>query len=323
MQGISVRRLYQDNQAKLHLAWEAGINGADNRIYIDKERPIFSMVGHLNFIHPNRVQVVGLTEHEFLTHLEDGTETRISSALDILFNLDISMIIVANGLSVPKLLRDYCNQFDIPLVTSDVESPHLMDVLRVYLQRMLAVSTVVHGVFLDVYEIGVLLMGSSGLGKSELALELITRGHRLVADDAIELYRTAPEHIEGRCPTVLRDFLEVRGLGILNIRAMFGETSVRLRKHLQLIINLVLADDDYLKTIDRLNVQVEKEEILGVGIRKITIPVAVGRNLAVLVESAVQNYILQLRGIDSTREFLDRHTATMKESALDNETGVD
>ena len=186
-----------------------------------------------------------------------------------------------------------------------------MDVLRIYLQRVLAASTIKHGVFLDVFEIGVLLTGKSGLGKSELALELISRGHSLVADDAIELYRTAPENLEGRCPPVLRDFLEVRGLGVLNIRHMFGETAIRPKKTLRLIINLVLADDDYMKTLDRLSIRTETETILNVPVRSVTLPVAAGRNLAVLVEAAVRNYILQRHGKDSTKEFLERHQSMM------------
>ncbi|MDO5687501.1 MAG: HPr(Ser) kinase/phosphatase [Neisseria sp.] len=321
MPGISVRRLYQDNQAKLQLAWSAGTAGADNRISIDDEHPILALVGHLNFIHPNRIQVLGVTEHAYLSRLESG-ET-LKSSLDDLLDLNVALMIVANDLPVPYVLRDYCHTNNIPLMTSPIESPYLMDVLRIYLQRALAVSTVLHGVFLDVFEIGVLIMGQSGLGKSELALELISRGHRLVADDAVELYRTAPEVLEGRCPQVLRDFLEVRGLGILNIRTIFGETSVRPKKKLNLIINLVHADDHYMQNLDRLSIQTERQEILNVAVRKITLPVAVGRNLAVLVEAAVQNYILQLRGIDSTRDFLDRHMNAMKEDNLSHDADLD
>ena len=198
-----------------------------------------------------------------------------------------------------------------------------MDVLRIYLQRALAVSVVKHGVFLDVFEIGILITGHSGLGKSELALELISRGHSLVADDAVELHRTGPETLEGRCPAMLRDFLEVRGLGVLNIRHIFGETSIRPKKHLQLIINLVPADDEYMKQLDRLSIRTETESILNVNIRSVTLPVAVGRNLAVLVEAAVRNYILQLRGKDSTKEFLERHQTLLKEDELNHEDSID
>lgn len=320
MPSISVRRLYQDNQTKLKLVWSAGTAGADNRISIDADKPVLALVGHLNFIHPNQVQVIGVAEMEYLDKIEAG---EIKTTLNELFNLTMALIIVANDLPVPFMLRDYCHTHNVPLLTSKAESPFLMDVLRIYLQRVLAASTVKHGVFLDVFEIGVLLTGDSGLGKSELALELISRGHRLVADDATELYRIGPETLEGRCPPMLKDFLEVRGLGVLNIRAIFGETAIRPQKQLQLIINLVLAEDTYMQSIDRLSIQTETEAILNVAIRSVTLPVAVGRNLAVLVETAVSKYILQMRGKDSTKEFLDRHNSMLEENTVNDEDSID
>ncbi|MDO4433581.1 MAG: HPr(Ser) kinase/phosphatase [Alysiella sp.] len=316
MPSVSVRRLYQDNQQKLQLSWAAGTAAGDNRISIEVDRRMPALVGHLNFIHHNQVQVLGEAEVAYIKKLE---QTDVPIGLNGLFDFPITLMIVANNLPVPHLLRDYCHTRNVPLLTSKLESPYLMDVLRIYLQRILAVSTIEHGVFLDVFEIGVLLTGASGLGKSELALELVSRGHSLVADDAVELFRTAPEVLEGRCPPVLRDFLEVRGLGILNIRHIFGETAVRPKKQLKLIIHLVAADDDYMKRLDRLSIRTETASILNVNIRSVTLPVAAGRNLAVLVETAVRNYILQLRGKDSTREFLERHQSMMKEIATHDE----
>lgn len=321
MPGISVRKLFQDNQSKLQLAWSAGTEGADTRISIEGERPVSALVGHLNFIHPNRIQVLGVAEHAFVSRIESGEDSK--NSLDDLFDLDVNLIIVANDLPVPFLLRNYCHNYNVPLMTSKLESPYLMDVLRIYLQRALASATVLHGVFLDVFEVGVLIMGRSGLGKSELALELISRGHGLVADDAVEFYRTQPEVLEGRCPEVLRDFLEVRGLGILNIRTIYGETAVRPSKQLKLIIKLTDNEDSYNQNLDRLSIQTEKFEILNVPIRQITIPVAIGRNLSVLVEAAVQNYTLQERGIDSTMEFLERHKKAMEEDEFQDEDNFD
>jgi HPr kinase/phosphorylase len=316
MPSISVRQLYQDNHQKLALNWVAGTAGADTPIGTDEQRPTLALVGHLNFIHPNRVQVLGLAEVDYIERLE---ESAARTALDQLFHKSMAVVIVANDRPVPKLLRDYCHTHNVPLMSSKLESPYLMDVLRIYLARALAVSTVLHGVFLDVLEIGMLIMGDSAMGKSELALELISRGHGLVADDAVELYRIGPETLEGRCPPLLRDFLEVRGLGILNIRTIFGETAVRPKKVLKLIIHLVKANDQAMQALDRLNIQSETQEILGVKVRKVILPVAAGRNLAVLVEAAVRNYILQSRGIDSTREFIERHTNFLKdqEHAID------
>ena len=140
---------------------------------------------------------------------------------------------------------------------SKMESSQIIQLLQLYLQRALALSIVMHGVFLNVFEIGTLVQGDSGLGKSELALELLSRGHSLIADDAVRIYKMGPETLEGRCPKVLQDFLEVRGLGVLNVRTMFGETAVRFKKRLKLIIQLVSADDDYMKNMDRLSMHME------------------------------------------------------------------
>jgi HPr kinase/phosphorylase len=167
---------------------------------------------------------------------------------------------------------------------------------------------------MDVLGLGVLISGESGLGKSELALELITRGHGLVADDVVEFSRIAPDAIEGRCPPLLKDLLEVRGLGLLDIKAIFGETSVRRKMRLRLIVQLVRrsAIDEY----ERLPLEALNEDVLGLPIRKVVIPVAAGRNLAVLVEAAVRNTVLQLRGIDTMREFTERQQRAMNNEDL-------
>jgi HPr kinase/phosphorylase len=167
-------------------------------------------------------------------------------------------------------------------------------------------------VFLDALGVGVMITGDSGVGKSELALELITRGSGLVADDITELYRISPETLEGRCPELLRDFLEVRGLGMLNIRTMFGETAVRRKKSLKLIVHLYRPPHDDLSKLERLPTS-GTEDILGVKISKVEIPVMAGRNLAVLVEAAARNFVLQQRGINSMQEFIDRHDQHMQE----------
>ena len=199
----------------------------------------------------------------------------------------------------------------VALLASPLESVELMWMLRPYLARALAESTTMHGVFLDVLGMGVMITGDSGVGKSELALELISRGSGLIADDVIELYRIAPETLEGRCPALLRDFLEVRGLGVLNIRTIFGEAALRPRKNIKLIVHLEKPAGSETQYVDRLPLKPGFHEILGVNISKVTIPVAAGRNLAVLVEAAVRNHVLQLRGIDSTREFIERQAQEM------------
>ncbi len=219
---------------------------------------------------------------------------------------------VAGGESVPAQLHALADTMHTALFASPLDSVELMWMLRPYLARALAESTTMHGVLLDVLGMGVMITGDSAVGKRELALELISRGSGLIADDVIELYRIAPEMLEGRCPSLLRDFLEVRGLGVLNIRTIFGEAALRPRKNVKLIVHLGKPP----ARMERLPLNAGSERIMGVDVRKVTIPVAAGRNLAVLTEAAVRNYVLQLRGFDSTQEFVERQSGQMKQSDM-------
>lgn len=176
-------------------------------------------------------------------------------------------------------------------------------------------TTSLYGVFIEVQGFGVLIKGDAAIGKSELALELITRGHRLIADDIVDFCRIAPKRVEGRCPALLQDFLEVRGLGILNIRALFGDVSVKPTKPLDLIIQLELANLQKPQELDRLNVKTQIEHVLDVAISKVVIPIAAGRNIAVLVEVAVRNHLLLLRGINATQQFSKRQKQMMQKQA--------
>jgi HPr kinase/phosphorylase len=189
----------------------------------------------------------------------------------------------------------------------------VIEKLASYLAKRLADSTERHGVLMDVLGVGVLITGDSGVGKSELALELISRGQGLVADDVVEISRIAASTLEGRCPPLLKDFLEVRGLGLINIRAIYGETAVRPKMRLKLIAHLEKPAKRASDNVERLPLSELSEDILGVTVRKVVIPVAAGRNLAVLLEAAVRNYILQLRGKDSAVEFLERQKKAMQD----------
>lgn len=307
MPRVSIARLFDDNRDKLKLSWLAGREGAGNEL--DSEQINFStqgLIGHLNFIHPNWIQVLGVSELGYLNNLGDAAR---HDALMQMARSGPVCFIVSGDEEPPPALSEVADITGIPLLSSPLPSLHLMWVLRYYLARGLAESLTLHGVFLDVLGMGVLITGESGVGKSELALELISRGNGLVADDVVELYRIAPEILEGRCPPLLKDFLEVRGLGVLNIRSIFGETAVRLKKNLKLIVNLVKPAGGNLVGMERLPLNASAQEIMEISVRKVSIPVAAGRNLAVLVEAAVRNYVLQLRGIDSTQEFINRHEA--------------
>jgi HPr kinase/phosphorylase len=250
-----------------------------------------------------------------MDYLRSLAPESLTQTVNNLFSTELAAIIVANGEMVPAELKEAADRTQTPLFTSPQQSPDLMSVLRHYLAQVLAESTVRHGVFMEVQGMGVMITGDSAVGKSELALELITRGHRLIADDVVEFYQVAPDTLEGRCPAMLQDFLEVRGLGVLNIRALFGETAVKLKKNLKLIVQLEKLTEKTM-TQDRLQIHAYTQTILDVTIPEVRIPVAAGRNIAVLVEVAVRNHILQLRGINSTQQFIERHNRIMAEEPL-------
>ena len=309
MPQISIVQLFEDKREKLDLTWEAGRDGSDRQL--DDETIAQSaqgVVGHLNFIHPNWVQVLSDIETDYLNQLDPIS---LQQNMQQLAQSSIACVIVAGGATVPASLRALADATRIPLLRSPYSSLEVIWLLRTYLGRVLAPPTTLHGVLLDVLGMGVMITGESGVGKSELALELVSRGHGLVADDVVELRRIAPETLEGRCPPMLRDFLEVRGLGVLNIRTIFGETAVRRRKSMKLIVHLLKPGSTDPNSMERLPINDVNESVMGVNIRKVIIPVVAGRNLAVLVEAAVRNYVLQLRGIDSTKEFLARHEQEM------------
>ena len=311
MRQVSVERLFAENRDRLGLDWLAGRQGGNRMLTAEASlKPTVGLVGHMNFIHPFRIQLIGAAESAYLRGLPAD---ELQRSVIRLFTTDLAAIVVANGEDVPAHLEDNCTKHHVALFVSPQPSPHIVDVFRLYLGRVLAESTTLHGVFLDVLEMGVLITGASAIGKSELALELISRGNGLIADDIVELFRISPDTIEGRCPDVLRDFLEVRGIGVLNIRTIFGETAVRPRKLLRLIVHLEDHGNETFSELDRLQVNATYQEVLSIPVRKVTIPVAAGRNLAVLVEAAVRNFVLNQRGIDSTREFIERQQQLMED----------
>ena len=307
---ISAEALFEEFRTTLHWQWIAGHAHPERHFdeaAVRDARSAADLVGYLNYIHPNRVQIVGRREVAYLNaEAADVTERRIARIV----TLDPPVLICADGQVPPDRLVALCDRADIPLFVTQESAGHVIDVVRGYLSQHFAERTTRHGVFMDILGLGVLLTGESGLGKSELGLELISRGHGLVADDAVDLYRVSQTALEGRCPELLANLLEVRGIGLLDIKAIFGETAVRRKMRLKLIVHLVrkeTMDRDF----ERLPYEPLNEEILGVPVRMTVIAVDAGRNLAVLVEAAVRNTILQLRGIDTYREFIERHQKAM------------
>jgi HPr kinase/phosphorylase len=266
-------------------------------------------VGYLNYIHPYRVQVLGEREANYV-----GKTTPEDSARRIarIVTLEPPVLVLADGQQPTEALVSMCERAQIPLFTTHESAAFVIDLLRAYLSKHFADRTTMHGVFMDILGLGVMITGESGLGKSELGLELISRGNGLVADDAVDLYRINQTTIEGRCPELLQNLLEVRGIGLLDIRAIFGETAVRRKMRLKLIVHLVRKETlerDY----ERLPHEPLTQDVLGVPVRKVVIQVVAGRNIAVLVEAAVRNSILQLRGVDTYQEFIARHQRAMQQ----------
>ena len=300
---VNVAQLHDDNREALSLAW---IGGREGRTAVRRESAAAAaLIGHLNLTHPNSVQVIGAHEAESLAALAERLFASAPAAL-----------ILADGVAAPRVLLEGAERAKTPLFATPLPAARVIEKLARYLAKRLADTAERHGVLMDVLGVGVLITGDSGVGKSELALELITRGHGLVADDVVEISKIAATTLEGRCPPMLKDFLEVRGLGLVNIRAIYGETAVRPKMKLKLIAHLERPVRGGVRDpAERLPLSELAEEILGITVRKVVIPVAAGRNLAVLVEAAVRNYILQLRGKDSAAEFLARQERAMKDGS--------
>ena len=315
LESLSAQQIFDDNMGDLKLSWVGGLEGADRKFPSEAVLAASAssdLVGHLNLIHPSRIQIFGTQEVAYHAALEpDQRHMQLASML----SKDPPCVIVADGQEADPDLKLYCQRSSTPLFSTPVSAATVIDNLRTYLSKIGAPRITMHGVFMDILGLGVLIMGESGLGKSELGLELISRGHGLVADDAVDFSRLGPDYIEGRCPLILRDLLEVRGLGLLDIRTIFGETAVRRRLKLRLMVQLVRRSDG---EFERLPIEAQHIVVLGVPIRTVKIQVAAGRNLAVLVEAAVRNTILQLRGIDTLKEFIERQRSQMNTEAENN-----
>jgi HPr kinase/phosphorylase len=302
--------LFEDNRELLDLKWVAGGVGLDATSEWGDRLSTTNPIGYFNLIHPARIQVIGKLEDEYLKKRDARHRSVILREIE---HTRPPAIVATDGVPLIPELIECCDRSDTPLFSTQADAEHVIESLRHYLSKALALRTSVHGVLMDLLGVGVLITGESGLGKSELALELISRGHGLVADDVVELARIAPNTIEGRCPQLLTNLLEVRGLGLLDIKAIFGETAVRRKMRLRLIVHLVkrsTMESQY----QRMPLDVLTEELLGIAVRKVAIPVDMGRNIAVLAEAAVRNTILQLRGIDTMGDFLARQTSAMRDN---------
>ena len=309
---ISADLLFQAFRTSLRWEWVAGLGASERRfdeMAVRSARSGADLVGYLNYIHPYRLQVLGERE---IAYLSKSTSVDCQRRVARIVTLQPPVLVLADGQVAPPELLSMCEQAQIPMFSTDENSAFVIDVLRAYLSKHFADRTTMHGVFMDILGMGVLITGESGLGKSELGLELISRGNGLVADDAVDLYRIHQATIEGKCPELLQNLLEVRGIGLLDIRAIFGETAVRRKMRLKLIVHLV-RKETLEREYERMPYEPLTQDVLGVPVLKAVIQVVAGRNIAVLVEAAVRNTILQLRGIDTYQEFIDRHRRAMEQ----------
>ena len=310
---VSADALFEDHRGKLKWQWIAGLGASERRfdeVAVRAARSGADLVGYLNYIHPYRVQILGEREVAYLVR---GSEEDCVRRVSRIVTLEPPVLVLADGQTAPEALLKVCERAQIPMFATPESSAFVIDVLRAYLSKHFADRTTMHGVFMDILGVGVLITGESGLGKSELGLELISRGNGLVADDAVDLFRINQTTIEARCPELLQNLLEVRGIGLLDIRAIFGETAVRRKMRLKLIVHLVRREN-FERDYERIPAEPLMQDVLGIPVLKVVIQVVAGRNIAVLVEAAVRNTILQMRGIDTYQDFMQRQRSAMGDS---------
>ncbi len=311
---LRARELFEELGERLALRWLAGQPGGERVIERGEHlsrRP--SLAGYLNVIHPNKVQIIGSAELAWLDGLD--ARTRWEVLQKVTESRPLALVITQDQ-SCPADLRDAAEESGTPLWVSPKRGYELLNLLQYHLARSLAPRVTLHGVFMEIYSIGVLITGDSGLGKSELALELISRGHRLVADDAPEFTQIAPDVLDGTCPDLLQDLLEVRGLGVMNIRQMFGDTAVKKNKYLRLVVHLVRAQEPTAEAMARITGESRSRKVLDLDVPVVELPVAAGRNLAVLTEAAVRLHLLRSKGMDPAAAFLARHSEFLQQGEL-------
>lgn len=303
-QNVSVATLFATHELTSGLEWVAGHSGKhrvlqhpDNLHAAEADRVL---AGYMNCIHAPRIQVLGSKELEYLNKLGKNAHADV---IVHLFDNDPAAIIVTDGLKPPAGLKRLAEDTGTPLWSARAKAQDVIERITYHLKTTFTKHITTHGVFMEIVGIGILLTGESGIGKSELALDLLSRGHRLIADDAPEFHRADGDVIVGSCPPVLRDFLEVRGLGVLNIRTMFGESAVKQTERLQLAVELIKMGDEQLNRTQRLTTARQTYDVLGVSIHKVTLPVTPGRHLAVVVECAARNQILLNQGYDAFDAF--------------------
>jgi HPr kinase/phosphorylase len=316
--GITVETILKDHE-DLKLLLVTGKEGLTNRITNSEiNRPGLSLTGFFDFFANDRMQIFGKGEWAYLNSLPDQQLLEIT---DKFFQFHLNCVIYTHGNQPQQHFIDKAKSKGIPLFVTSISTHRFITLISQILDRALAPRTMRHGVLIEVFGIGTFLTGRSGVGKSETALELIERGHRLVADDMVEIRRLSESYLIGSCSDLLRHHMEIRGLGILNIKDLFGVGAVRDHKLIELIINLKEWEEegDY----ERTGIEQSVEEILGVSVPLIEIPVKPGRNIPIIVETAAMNQRLRKMGKNSAKEFSNKLTSYIQQSKIETNSTKD
>ncbi len=306
---LEVRELFENPERKFKLSLLAGKEGLSRKIkdpHIQKLGLV--LAGEFRYLDPHRIQIFGKKE---ITFLEDMAPDSQREILEKMGAKNPCCFILSRGMPPPETLVRACNNHDIPLLSSPLKTSQLIDHLNQFLKDRMAPNTTVHGVLLDVFGVGVLILGKSGIGKSECALDLITRGHRLVSDDVVKIIKTEPSALFGTSFSLIQNLMEIRGLGIINIRDLFGVEAIRKRKKVDLIVELV--DWLSIEKPERLGLDQNTTKLLDVEMPFIRIPVTPGRNLTTIIEVAARNHILRVSGINTPRELEENILKKMRE----------
>ena len=283
----------------MELTLMAGQKGLKNMItHSQVQKMGLALTGFIQFINPERLQIIGNTEMAYFNTLTPGMQEKV---IHQICSLPLSCLVITRGLEIPELLLREADEKGIPVFRTSIRSFDFIERITQFLEEKLSATTSLHGVLMDVFGVGLLLLGKSGIGKSECALDLILRGHRLVADDMVHIRKRSSSSVIGSGFEVIQHHMEIRGLGILNIRSLFGVEAIREKKKVELILELM--EWDAHREYDRLGFEEEKFSVLGVELPMLRIPVTPARNLTTIIEVAVRNHLLKVMGYDSALEF--------------------
>lgn len=309
---IRISALLEDRDYELQLTLVAGERGLSRTLNSTRiQKPGLALTGFTEHLHPHRVQVFGNTEVSYLRTLPEDRQREV---LTRLFSENLACVVVTKNLEPPRVLVELCEASGLALMKTPILSSTFIQQVQAFLEEALTETSSLHGVLMDVFGVGILLLGKSGIGKSEIALDLVMRGHRLVADDIVDVARRKPGAVYGAGNPVIKHHMEIRGLGIINIKDLFGVSAVREQKKIELVIELHEWDPH--QEYDRLGVEDRFLDIIGVNVPLSVVPVRPGRNMATIIEVAARNHLLKLQGHHSAREFAEKLNRAIANGAM-------